>query len=87
VDKTFLTCEGIDLENGITEYDDQEADIKKSMAASAKQVVLMADADKFNRTSFIRFLELDRLHAIVTNEKPDENWRNFLAGTPIEWIW
>ena len=50
-DRAFISAAGIDARLGLTTFFYFEADIKKLMVQSAKQVVLVADSSKFGKTS------------------------------------
>jgi DeoR family transcriptional regulator, fructose operon transcriptional repressor len=70
VDKLFLGVGGIDARNGLTEYNWEDALVKKAMIRSAKRVYLLADASKFNRVAFAAVCGLADIHALVTNKEP-----------------
>jgi DeoR/GlpR family transcriptional regulator of sugar metabolism len=70
VDKLFLGSGGIDVEAGLTEYDMQDAQVKKAMLKSAKEVYLLADASKFQRIAFSYFGPLSAVNHLITNEEP-----------------
>lgn len=63
VDLVLLGCKGLDMERGITDSSEGEADLKSEMASRAECVVLLADHSKFNHTAFVNFFGLgyDRL--------------------------
>lgn len=74
VDKVFFSCKGIDLENGITDGNDETAGIKQNMIRAAGKVYLAVDSSKFERTALAQICELSAVDVIVTDEKPDDNW-------------
>ena len=84
VDKAIISCKGLDLEKGITESNVAEMEIKKAMAGNAKQVVLAVDSSKFNKLSFIKLLELQKIDMIVTDTMPPPEWVEILKKNNIE---
>lgn len=72
VDKAFISCKGIHLERGISESTGLQAQIKRKMAAIADHVYLLADASKFGVQEFVRALNLDAVHTIITDRGLDE---------------
>lgn len=66
----ILSCRGFSISRGMTEASEDEAQIKRSMMASAKRTILLCDNSKFE----VMFLETvcppESLHAIVTDQKP-----------------
>jgi len=65
--KAFLGANGIDLEEGLTQLSVEELPVKKRVAASSRQVILLADSTKFGRNVFVHFLPLERVHVVVTD--------------------
>jgi DeoR family transcriptional regulator, fructose operon transcriptional repressor len=72
VDKLFLGAGGVDVEAGLTEFDMQDAQVKKEMIKSAKEVYLLADASKFQRIAFSYFGSLNAIDHLITNEEPPQ---------------
>jgi len=70
VDKLFLGTAGFDLIAGLTEFDMQDAHVKKEMIRSGKEVYVLADASKFEAVAFSHFAEFSDLDHIITNRKP-----------------
>jgi DeoR/GlpR family transcriptional regulator of sugar metabolism len=70
VDKLFLGLGGIDAENGLSEYNWDDALVKRAMIRSAKEVIVVADSSKFGRTAFARIGEIRDIHAVVTDRPP-----------------
>ncbi len=85
VDKTFIGVGGITVEDGITDYNIQEAEARRIMIEAAKQVIAVCDHTKFGEKAFINVYELDRIDTIVTDCKvPSELINDFeKTGTNI----
>lgn len=67
-DKCFIGTNGIDLKNGFTTPDCEEASIKECAIENSKTSFILADNSKFDETSFIKFSELDKC-TIITNKE------------------
>jgi DeoR/GlpR family transcriptional regulator of sugar metabolism len=67
VDKAFIGVAGIDLQEGMTEYNLDDAVIKRAIIASAKQKIVVADASKFNQTTFASIGPLEAIDTIITS--------------------
>lgn len=74
VDMTLISCKGLDLELGVTDTSENEAEVKKCMIEQAKEVALLADHTKFGRTAFAHLANLEDLDYLVTDRKPDDEW-------------
>lgn len=76
VDKLFLAINGIDPDAGLTTPNLTEAETKRRMIQSAKQVILVTDHSKFGKVSFAKVAELSDIHhCIVDDELPAQSVR------------
>lgn len=71
VDKLFLGIGGIDLEAGLTEFNLEDAQVKKAMLSSAKECIVVADASKFGNIAFAAVAPLTMVRKIVTDAAVD----------------
>lgn len=67
-DRAFISAAGIDSRLGLTTFFYFEADIKRMMVQSAKQIVLVADSSKFGKTSVSHFADLSQVHVVITDQ-------------------
>ena len=86
VDKAIISCTAIHRDYGLTEANEQEAQIKYIMAKSARQIMGVISSNKFDNVSFVHFLDVHQLHTLITNEPPSLLWRDFLKQNQIELI-
>jgi ribose transport system substrate-binding protein len=66
--KCFFSCSGISPEEGLTEVDVDEAGLKAQMLKLARQVIVLADHSKFEKTGAFKFASLTQVHHLVTDE-------------------
>jgi ribose transport system substrate-binding protein len=66
--KCFFSCSGVSPEEGFTETDLDEAALKSQMMKLARQVVVLADHTKFERTGAFKFAALSQAHHLVTDD-------------------
>lgn len=83
VDKLFLAVAGIAARNGVTEYNWDDALVKKAMIRSAKKVILAIDASKFGRVAFAKVADLQDIHAVVTDHSPPPELSKRLADAGV----
>ena len=74
VDKSILSCKGIEISAGITDSAETHALSKQAMIRAAKQSILAVDSTKFDRISFVQTAPLDGVQTVVTNQCPDARW-------------
>lgn len=84
VDKTILSCKGINMQKGITESNEVEAEIKSTMRECAKQTIWAIDSSKFDKISFITFNQFREGDIVVTETNPSLEWRNYLEEKNVK---
>jgi len=69
VQKAFVGAVGLTLEAGLSDAMEEEAQIKRSMVAAAREVYAVVDHTKFGRTASATFCRADRLTGIITDDR------------------
>ena len=86
VDKLFLGAAGITAQEGITEFNLEDALIKRGILAQAKERILLADQSKFGHVALIRVCELCDIHRLVTDAMPTPDLARALREAGVEII-
>jgi len=73
VDKAFIGIGGISLEDGLTEYNIEDTQIKKILIQSAREKIVVADGSKFGVTTFASVAPLNSVDKIVTDSSAPED--------------
>ncbi|MBN1565078.1 MAG: DeoR/GlpR transcriptional regulator [Anaerolineae bacterium] len=68
VDKAFIGIGGVDLEAGLTEYNLEDAEVKRRMIQNAARCILLSDSSKFGLKTFASVAPLAAVHEIVTDD-------------------
>lgn len=68
VDKAFIGIGGISLEDGLTEYNLEDTQIKKMLLKSAQQKIIVVDSSKLGVTTFASVAPLTAVDKIITNQ-------------------
>lgn len=71
-DILIFSCCGFTVENGPTEAEGENAEIKRVMAKNAKCKILLCDSTKFGRDYFCRVCPISDIDMIITDRKPDD---------------
>ncbi|MFD1462022.1 DeoR/GlpR family DNA-binding transcription regulator [Paenibacillus farraposensis] len=82
-DKVFLGAAGI-LKDGIYYSNIEDAIIKNVVAKRSKEVILLADSQKFNQLSSYKGVDFSDIDTIITNEKPPDNFRKIVEENNVE---
>jgi len=85
-DRAFISTAGIDSELGLTTYFYYEAEIKREMIRSARQIVLVTDSTKFGKISITHFAGLDQVDMIITDNGISEEYREIISSRDITLI-
>jgi DeoR family transcriptional regulator of aga operon len=67
-DAAYLCCTGIDVRNGFTNGNWEEAELKKAMISSSRSTVFLADHDKIGHVGSARIASLSAVSALVTDD-------------------
>ena len=67
VQKAFLGAAGFTLETGLSDATEEEAQIKRVMAASAREVIGIVDSSKWERSAFATFCRTEALTAVISD--------------------
>lgn len=84
VDKAIFSCKGIDMQEGMTDSNELDSDIKNAMYACADTAILAVDSSKFDKVSFVKSMRLKKGDILVTDKSPSKEWKVFLQEHGIE---
>jgi len=84
VDKAFVGIGGISLEDGLTEYNLEDASVKWALLKSAHQIIVVADGSKFGQTTFAVVGPLSAVHTIITDSSAPADMLDELQAMGIE---
>ena len=77
--KAFVGVNGITIEKGFTTPDIEEAQVKRAMLSIAKQKIVLADSDKFQKITRCQITPLHKVDKIITDIRlKDVNYEQFL---------
>ncbi|MEN0579546.1 DeoR/GlpR family DNA-binding transcription regulator [Phytobacter palmae] len=81
-DLAFVSCNGWDLEKGITSPTEEKAALKRALIDNAQRRILLADSSKYGAWSLFNVARLDSLTDIVTDSHLGDDIRQKLAVLP-----
>ncbi|MCM3289541.1 DeoR/GlpR family DNA-binding transcription regulator [Paenibacillus sp. MER 180] len=82
-DMAFISGRSVSIQHGLTDSNEQQAEVRRIAAERANKVYLAADYTKFDRTSFASICDLDQIHTIVTDQRLDETWHEVTSTKGI----
>jgi len=69
VQKGFFGARGITLEEGLTDINNDEVQLKAAMVRAAKEVIAIVDHTKWERVAFASFASIDQVDKVITDDK------------------
>lgn len=64
----FFGSRGLTIENGLTDVNINEVEMKRRMAESCRQVVATVDSRKWGKVAAYTFARLEQVHTIITDK-------------------
>lgn len=68
VDSAFVSCSSFNIENGLTDNNIQEAEVRKLMLHHAKRRYLIADNTKYSDPSLYKFEDLNKVDVVISDD-------------------
>lgn len=85
VDKVFVGAAGIN-EQGITDYFEDEARIRRAVIKNAKTVIVLADHTKFNVRAMCNVCSLSEINVVITDKKAPQKTVDALKKAGVQVI-
>ena len=68
IDKAFISVAGVHINNGFTVSNLDELNVYRSVLNIARELIVVADYSKFEKTSFVKFVPLVTANKVISNE-------------------
>lgn len=82
-DKAFLSCRSVSLENGVTDSNELQAELRSIAVRRCNSAHLVVDHTKIGKTSFSSICGLNELDALLTDATLDAQWKDTLAESNV----
>src|SRR5690606_13680131 len=86
VEFASIGASAIDGDGALLGYDYREVDVAHAVRQNARNVVLVADSTKFNRTAPVRIAHLDQVDVLVTDRCESEAIRHICELHKIQLV-
>lgn len=81
--KLFFSCKGFSPKRELTDSNEQESEIRKTMIRCSSQVIFLCDHTKFDKVGYVNTAKLSDISTIITDAPLPDTWAEFLAGSPV----
>ena len=68
-DHTIMGIDGISMDYGLSTVDPAIAPIKRKMISMSKDIIVVSDHTKFNKSCLFQVAPLQEIHTIVTDDR------------------
>lgn len=82
--KLFFSCRSVNMEMGICDSSDEEAELRQDMIASSNQAILLSASTKFGTSAFCRICSMESINTIITDTAPSTEWEKHIKGYNIK---
>lgn len=83
----LISCKSLNIEKGVLDSNESEAEIKKIMLEQAEEVALLVDHSKFDQTAFVCLIDLKSVDYIITDRRPSDTWINYCQENGIKLVY
>ena len=87
VDLAVCSSKGFDMNMGVTDSNEKDCQIKQAIFSAANRKVLAVDGTKFDKISFVKVCDVADIDTVVTDEKPDDRWVEYLRNKDVELVY
>lgn len=81
--KFFFSCQGLDVERGLSLTADEQAGMKRRLIQLADKAYLLCDASKFGVKAVEFFAPCDQLDVVITDRDPPASIRSALTSLGV----
>lgn len=78
--KLFFSCKGFSPKRELTDSNEQESEIRKTMIRCSNQVIFLCDHTKFDKVGYVNTARLADVNTIITDAPFPDTWSDYLAG-------
>ncbi len=81
--KLFFSCKGFSPKSELTDSNEQESEIRKTMIRCSNQVIFLCDHTKFDKVGYVNTARLNDIHTIITDAPFPDSWAEYLNSSPV----
>lgn len=86
ISKGFFGARGLTIDEGLTDVDSFEVEMKRALVAACKEVIAVVDSSKWGHLAVASFAPTDRLQRVITDKNAPAAMVDALRGCGIEVI-
>ncbi len=83
----IMSCTGVNLDYGVMETTQEQAEIKVKMMENSDCTILLCESGKFEKKGFFLTCPLSKVDYLITDKKPDDKYIEFCKENNITLIY
>lgn len=86
INKAFMSATGISIQNGLTNSDALEQQIKRKICQKSREIYLLADHTKFGHTTLMTYSPLENVHTVISDKNLSDEFLKFFQENAIQFL-
>lgn len=87
VDIVLVSCTAVEIDGGIFDSNEEEAELKRVLINRGQKVILLVDHTKFNKVAFVRVFDFEKLDMVITDREPSQEWKDMFDEKGIKLLY
>lgn len=87
VDIVLISCTALEIDGGVFDSNEEEAELKRILIDRGQKTILLADHTKFNKVAFVRVLDFSKLDMVITDREPSQEWKDMFCEKGIKLLY
>lgn len=82
--KLFFSCKGFSPKRGLTDSNEQESEIRKTMIKCSEKVIFLCDHTKYDKVGYVTTAKLDDVDVLITDSPFPDDWSEYFEESPVQ---
>ena len=87
VDVVLISCTALEVDGGVFDSNEEEAELKRLLVNRGQKTILLADHTKFGCVGFSKLADIKEIDTVITDQKPSQEWLELLADSHVEVVY
>lgn len=83
INKAFMAATGLTIDNGLTNSDPLEYEMKKKICQNSTEIIAVVDESKFDKSTLLTYCPLDNVNHIISSENIADSYKEFFIKKEI----
>ncbi len=84
--KFFFSCKGFSPKRGLTDSNEQESEVRKTMMQCSEKAIFLCDRTKFDKVGFVQTAKVEDVDLIIVDSDLPADWDEFMSENASKMI-